>query len=153
MFRRGGIPFRSVSGHLYDDNAWARIGRWISAAAVRGVLRYGRHGLMGSLYPGMLDVSTDMTLISTQLGGHMRVLEFDNLRVRDAAVSEKEVAERVALAREVFTLDASVDEDDLGRAARVSLGSTASSRTSRSIAAPTTTAAWTARSTHGSAPA
>ncbi|TWF90826.1 L-fucose/L-arabinose isomerase family protein [Streptomyces brevispora] len=122
VFRRSGIPFRSVSGHLRDENAWARIGRWISAAGVRGALRHGRHGLMGHLYPGMLDVSTDMTLVSTQLGGHVEVLEFDDLRVRVAAVTDGETADRVALAREVFTLDGSVDEDDLAWAARVSVG-------------------------------
>ncbi|MFJ2261553.1 arabinose isomerase [Streptomyces sp. NPDC087844] len=122
VFRRSNIPFRSVSGHLHDDNAWARIGRWISAASVRKVLRHGRHGLMGHLYPGMLDVSTDMTLVSAQLGGHMEVLEFDDLRVRTAAVEDKEAADRAALARDVFTLDASVEDDDLLWAARVSVG-------------------------------
>ncbi|MFG2409187.1 arabinose isomerase [Streptomyces brevispora] len=122
VFRRSGIPFRSVSGHLRDENAWARIRRWISAAGVRGALRHGRHGLMGHLYPGMLDVSTDMTLVSTQLGGHVEVLEFDDLRVRVAAVTDGESADRVALAREVFTLDGSVDEVDLAWAARVSVG-------------------------------
>ncbi|MFD7719872.1 arabinose isomerase [Streptomyces sp. NPDC059814] len=122
VFRRSGIPFRSVSGHLRDENAWGRIRRWISAAGVRGALRHGRHGLMGHLYPGMLDVSTDMTLVSAQFGGHVEVLEFDDLRVRVAAVTEGETAERVALAREVFTLDGSVDDGDLTWAARVSVG-------------------------------
>ncbi len=122
VFRRSGIPFRSVSGHLRDENAWARIRRWLGAAAVRASLRHGRHGLMGHLYPGMLDVSTDMTLVSSQFGGHMEVLEFDDLRVRVNAVTDREAADRVALAREVFTLDASVNEDDLDWAARVSVG-------------------------------
>lgn len=122
VFRRSGIPFRSVSGHLRDENAWGRIRRWISAAGVRGALRHGRHGLMGHLYPGMLDVSTDMTLVSSQLGGHVEVLEFDDLRVRVSAVTDEETAERVALARKVFTLDDSVDEGDLAWAARVSVG-------------------------------
>uniref|UniRef100_A0AAU2VHQ0 L-fucose/L-arabinose isomerase family protein n=1 Tax=Streptomyces sp. NBC_00008 TaxID=2903610 RepID=A0AAU2VHQ0_9ACTN len=122
VFRRSGIPFRSVSGHLHDENAWGRIRRWISAAGVRGALRHGRHGLMGHLYPGMLDVSTDMTLVSSQLGGHVEVLEFDDLRVRVSAVTDRETAGRVALAREVFTLDDSVDEGDLAWAARVSVG-------------------------------
>ncbi|MFD9544760.1 arabinose isomerase [Streptomyces sp. NPDC060022] len=122
VFRRSGIAFRSVSGHLRDENAWNRIRRWISAAAVRGAMRHGRHGLMGHLYPGMLDVSTDMTLVSSRFGGHVEVLEFDDLRVRVAAVTDEEAAERVALARGVFTLDESVDEGDLDWAARVSVG-------------------------------
>ncbi len=62
-FERCGIPFRSVSGYLSDERAWARIGAWVRAAAVSRVLRTGRHGLMGHLYPGMLDVATDVTLV------------------------------------------------------------------------------------------
>ncbi|MFJ9058029.1 arabinose isomerase [Streptomyces sp. NPDC102409] len=122
VFRRSGISFRSVSGYLHDENAWTRIGRWIAAAGVRGAMRHGRHGLMGHLYPGMLDVSTDMTLVSSQFGGHVEVLEFDDLRVRVAAVTDEEAGERVALVRRVFTLDASVKEEDLDWAARVSVG-------------------------------
>src|SRR5947209_2930586 len=111
-FLRLGIPFRSVSGYVEDERAWARIGRWIAAAGVRGALRTGRHGLMGHLYPGMLDVSTDLTLVPANFGGHMEVLEFDDLRVRVDAVSDAQVDQRMALARDVFQLDDSVVEDD-----------------------------------------
>jgi L-arabinose isomerase len=55
VFRRAGIEFRSVSGHLRDENSWRRISQWINAANVRARLRHARHGLMGHLYPGMLD--------------------------------------------------------------------------------------------------
>ena len=122
VFRRAGIEFRSVSGYLRDENAWRRIGRWVAAASVRGVLRNARHGLMGHLYPGMLDVSTDLTLVSTQFGSHVEVLEFDDLRVRVDEVSDSQVQDRVALARELFTIDGSVDEDDFAWGARVSVG-------------------------------
>jgi L-arabinose isomerase len=121
-FLRCGIPFRSVSGYLEDEGAWARIGRWIKAAGVRGALRHGRHGLMGHLYPGMLDVSTDLTLVTANLGGHVEVLEFDDLRVRVAAVADREVAERTELARSVFDLDDTVQDEDFRWAARVSVG-------------------------------
>src|SRR5579875_332046 len=121
-FLRLGVPFRSVSGHLEDERAWAKITRWIAAAGVRGALRTGRHGLMGHLYPGMLDVSTDLTLVSANFGGHVEVLEFDDLRVRVAAVTDGQVAERVALARSVFEIDPSVREEDFRWAARVSVG-------------------------------
>ena len=122
VFRRAGIEFRSVSGYLNDDNAWRRISRWINAAHVRATLRHARHGLMGHLYPGMLDVSTDLTLISTQLASHVEVLEFDDLRVRVEQVSDTEVEERKELARSVFTLDDSVNDDDFSWGARVSVG-------------------------------
>ena len=121
VFRRSGIDFRSVSGYLDDANAWRRIQRWLAAATARGALRTGRLGLMGHLYPGMLDISTDMTLLSSQLGSHIEVLEFDDLRVRASAVGERQVDDRIELARHVFEIDGSVKEFDLRWAARVSL--------------------------------
>ncbi len=121
-FTRCGVPFRSVSGYLDDERAWKKITRWIKAAGVRGALRHGRHGLMGHLYPGMLDVSTDLTLVTANFGGHVEVLEFDDLRVRVAAVTGEQEEERVATARSIFTFDDSVQEADLRWAARVSVG-------------------------------
>ncbi|MEV7091157.1 L-fucose/L-arabinose isomerase family protein [Streptomyces sp. NPDC093085] len=121
-FERVGVEFRSVSGYLEDERAWRRIGRWIRAAGVRSVLRSGRHGLMGHLYPGMYDVSTDLTMVPGQLGGHVEVLEFDDLRVRVERVTESEVAAKLAETREVFELADSVVEEDLAWAARVSVG-------------------------------
>ncbi|WAL66181.1 L-fucose/L-arabinose isomerase family protein [Amycolatopsis cynarae] len=120
-FRRVGVEFRSVSGYLEDERAWTRIGRWIKAAGVRAAFRTGRHGLMGHLYPGMMDVSTDPTLVSAQLGGHVEILEIDDLRVRVEQVTDAETAERMALAREIFTLDESVVEEDFAWGARVSV--------------------------------
>jgi len=87
-FLRCGIAFRSVSGYLEDERAWQKITGWIRAAGIRGALRHGRHGVMGHLYPGMLDVSTDLTLVTANFGGHVEVLEFDDLRVRVEAVTE-----------------------------------------------------------------
>ncbi|NKQ55834.1 arabinose isomerase [Amycolatopsis sp. K13G38] len=120
-FRRCGVETRCVSGYLEEPAAWEKIGRWVRAAGVRAKLRHGRHGLMGHLYPGMLDVSIDLTLVPRQFGGHVEVLEIDDLRVRVEQVSETETDERVAYAREVFTVDSSVVAEDLRWAARVSV--------------------------------
>jgi L-arabinose isomerase len=120
--RRFGIRTRCVSGYLEEDAAWEKISRWVRAAGVRGGLRHGRHGLLGHLYPGMLDVSTDLSLVPAQLGGHVEVLEIDDLRVRVAGVTDAQVAERVALTRSLFTIDDSVVEEDLAWGARVSVG-------------------------------
>lgn len=122
VFRRAGIPFRSVSGWLRQESAWNRIEQWINAAHVRAALRDARHGLMGHLYPGMLDVSTDLTLLPATFGSHVEVLEFDDLRVRVDEVTDDQVKDRMALAREVFTLDDSVNEDDFAWGAKVSVG-------------------------------
>lgn len=121
-FERCGIAFRSVSGYLADERAWSRVERWVRAAGVRRVLRTGRHGLMGHLYPGMYDVSTDLTLVPAHLGGHVEVLEFDDLRVRVDAVSDAEVANRLEVVRDTFEIDDSVDPTDLQWALRVATG-------------------------------
>jgi L-arabinose isomerase len=120
-FRRCGVEFRSVSGYVEDERAWAKIGRWVRAAGVRGALRTGRHGLLGHLYPGMLDVATDLTSVPARLGGHVEVLEIDDLRVRVEKVTDAETDARAEVARQVFTLDSSVDPGDLRWGARVSV--------------------------------
>ena len=121
-FLRCGVAFHSVSGFLEDERAWTRITRWINAAGIRGALRHGRHGLMGHLYPGMLDVSTDLTLVPANFGGHVEVLEFDDLRVRVEAVTDRQVAERQSIARELFDVQESVLTEDFAWAAKVSVG-------------------------------
>jgi L-arabinose isomerase len=122
VFRRAGIPFRSVSGWLRQESAWERIEQWIRAAHIRAALRSARHGLMGHVYPGMLDVSTDLTLLPTTFGSHVEVLEFDDLRQRVEAVTDAEVRDRMELARQVFTVDETVDEVDFSWGAKVSVG-------------------------------
>ncbi|HEV7975499.1 MAG TPA: L-fucose/L-arabinose isomerase family protein [Amycolatopsis sp.] len=121
-FRRAGVEFRSVSGYLREERAWTKIGQWVSAAGVRKVLRNGRHGLMGHLYPGMYDVSTDLTMVNSQFGGHVEILEFDDLRVRVDAVTDEQAAAKVAEAESVFEVDASVAAGDLEWGARVAVG-------------------------------
>lgn len=120
-FQRCGVETRSVSGHLEDDRAWTRIEQWVKAATVRSAIRTGRHGLLGHLYPGMMDVATDPTLVSAQLGGHVEILEIDDLRVRVEKVTEAEATNRMDLAREIFSIDESVDEEDFRWGSRVSV--------------------------------
>jgi L-arabinose isomerase len=120
-FRRVGVGFRSVSGYLEDERAWTKIERWIKAAGVRAAFRHGRHGLLGHLYPGMMDVAADPTSVSAQLGGHVEILEIDDLRVRVEKVTDAETSARMALAREVFTVDDSVVAEDFAWGARVSV--------------------------------
>jgi len=121
-FERCHIPFRSVSGHLRDERAWARIGQWVAAAAVHASLRYGRHGLLGHLYPGMYDVAADLTMVPAVFGGHVEVLEIDDLHVRAEAAGDPEVDDMVSRLTTGFDLDTSVDSTDLRWAARVAVG-------------------------------
>ena len=100
----------------------------------------------------MMDVSTDPTLVSAQLGGHVEILEIDDLRVRVEQVTEEEANDRMALAASIFTVDDSVVQDDFRWGATVSV---ALDRLVEdfSTAWPTTTAVWTGRPTRGLEPA
>lgn len=121
-FLRSGIEFRSVTGHLENEASWTRISEWVRAASVGASLRRARFGLLGHLYPGMLDMSTDMTLLSSQLGSHVEVLEMDDLRVRVEDATDDDVSEVLERTRKIFDLDSSVVEEDLQWAARVAVG-------------------------------
>lgn len=121
VFRRASIPFRSVSGYLRQESAWRRIEQWINAAHIRAALRHARHGLMGHVYPGMLDVSTDLTLLPSTFGSHVEVLEFDDLRQRVDQVTNAETVARVDLAGDIFTIDSTVIDEDFSWGARVSV--------------------------------
>lgn len=119
---RAGIPFRSITGHLSDERAWTQIGTWLQAARAASVLRRGRFGLMGHLYPGMLDVASDLTAVPAQLGGRVEILEFDDLRERVATTSEESVDAILDQARAIFEIHSSVNDDDLRWGARVAAG-------------------------------
>ncbi len=121
-FTRSGIAFRSVTGHLEDERSWDRIREWLQAAAVAAALRTGRFGMLGHLYPGMLDISTDLTMVPAQLGGHVEVLEMDDLRVRVEAATQTDVEAVLERTRKTFDIDASVVDEDLTWAAQVAVG-------------------------------
>jgi L-arabinose isomerase len=121
-FERCGLGFRSVSGYLADERAWRRIENWVRAAAIKRALRHARHGLLGHLYPGMYDVATDLTLVPSRLGGHVEVLEVDDLRVRVAGVTSVEVRHLLNEVRDTFEILESVDDDDLDWSLRVAVG-------------------------------
>ncbi len=120
--QRCGLPFRSVSGHLGSEAAWARIAAWVQAAAVVGTLRNSRVGVLGHLYPGMLDISSDLTMVHAELGAHVEVLEIDDLRVRVEAAPDDAVQALLDRTHKLFDLADSVDPEDLRWGARVAVG-------------------------------
>lgn len=120
--QRSGIPFRSVTGHLEDQASWSRIGEWIRAAGVASSLRAARIGALGHLYPGMLDISTDLTLLPAQLGSHVEILEMDDLRVRVEDTGDGDVDAVLERTASIFEMDTSVDPEDLRWAGRVAAG-------------------------------
>ncbi len=51
---------------------------------------------MGHYYNGMLDIASDTTLQCSTFGGHIEIVEVDELALLRRDVTEKAVAERVA---------------------------------------------------------
>lgn len=114
-------PARVVAGHLDDTRAWRSIERWVAAARVAAALNRARHGMMGHLYPGMLDIATNITSVLSACGGHAEILELDDLRVRFEAVAERDINERVDLIKASFEIAPGIDWDNIRFQARVSV--------------------------------
>ncbi len=134
-FERCGIAFQSVTGLLGLDRqtpgaladevtaghpaavaAWDEVGRWIAAAAANRGLERSRIGFLGHTYPGMLDMYSDFTQVTGQLGAHIEVLEMDDLAARVDAVTPAQVAERRAETDRVFAISGDSPSDPLAKA-------------------------------------
>jgi L-arabinose isomerase len=121
VLQRAKIPFHQVTGVLDDCSTWNKIEGWLAAARVRSALSSARLGLMGHYYSGMLDIMTDVTLVSIAFGTHIEIIEVDELSALNAEVSAAEVDGRVADFREIFDVQQDCPEDELRRAARTSV--------------------------------
>jgi L-arabinose isomerase len=122
VFRRANIPFFQVTGMLENDPvAWAEIGHWLDAAAVVHTMEHNRLGVMGHYYGGMLDVYSDLTLECVTFGGHVEILEVDELAALRETVTAPEVEDRVTHFRQAFDVQADCSAEELARAARTSV--------------------------------
>ena len=95
VLSRARIPFHQVTGVLDEEATWVEMEGWLAAARVRSALAAARLGLMGHYYSGMLDIMTDVTLVSIAFGTHVEIVEVDELSALNAQVSEAEIAGRV----------------------------------------------------------
>jgi L-arabinose isomerase len=122
VFRRSGIPFEQITGMLHDDpECWDEVDAWIDAARVAHVMSHNRLGLMGHYYNGMLDIYSDTTLQVATFGGHLEIVEVDELAAMRRDVSDAAIADRVAHFREQFDVQDDCSQEELERAARTSV--------------------------------
>ncbi|MDH4295674.1 MAG: arabinose isomerase [Cyclobacteriaceae bacterium] len=122
VFRRSGIPFYQVTGRLHDDPiVWKEVGEWVEAARVVHALYHNRLGLMGNYYGGMLDIYTNLTLQCATFGGHIEIIEVDELTAIRKNVSPEQIAERVRHFKTVFDILPDCDPTELERAGRTSI--------------------------------
>ena len=122
VFSRAGISFHQVTGTLHDDPAcWQEIDAWIEAVRVANVMFHNRLGLLGHYYGGMWDIATDTTLQCATFGGHIEILEVDELSALRREVTAKQIKNRVAQFRSVFDVQKDCLASELERAARTSV--------------------------------
>jgi L-arabinose isomerase len=121
VFQRARISFHQVTGVLNEELTWAEIEEWLAAARVRSALASARLGLMGHYYSGMLDIMTDVTLVSIVFGTHVEMVEVDELSALAAEVAEPDLARRVKEFHEAFDVQPDCPPEELRRAARTSL--------------------------------
>jgi L-arabinose isomerase len=122
VFNRCRIPFFQITGMLENDPiAWAQIGEWIEAARVAHAMEHNRLGVMGNYYGGMLDIYSDLTQQCAYFGGHIEMIEVEELAVMRREVNDADVNLRVAEFRTSFDVQADCPEEELRRAARTSI--------------------------------
>ncbi|MFZ0590253.1 MAG: arabinose isomerase [Bryobacteraceae bacterium] len=122
VFTRSGIPFFQITGMLEDDPiAWSEIGEWLQAAKTANTMEHNRLGLMGRYYGGMLDVYSDLTLQCATFGGHIDLIELDELTALRSTVTITEIHDRVSLFYEQFEIQSDCSPSELERAASTSI--------------------------------
>ncbi|MBM4063539.1 MAG: arabinose isomerase, partial [Planctomycetes bacterium] len=122
VFRRARIDFHQVTGQLHDDPvAWREVDGWVAAARVAHTMAHNRLGLLGHYYGGMLDVYADLTQHLAQFGGHVEILEVEELASRRRAVTQAAVRARVAEFRREFEVGADCARAELEQSARTSV--------------------------------
>jgi L-arabinose isomerase len=122
VFSRVGIRFHQVTGMLLGDTIVRReIGEWIEAAKVMHTMSVNRLGCMGHYYSGMLDIYTDLTQQYAAFGGHIELIEVEELAMRRRQVSGAEIKGRVALFYEAFDVQPDCPAADLEAAAVTSV--------------------------------
>tara|TARA_R110002050_G_scaffold261556_1_gene401714 strand:- start:247922 stop:249358 length:1437 start_codon:yes stop_codon:yes gene_type:complete len=122
VFNRVGVKFHQITGMLHNDKAcWDEVVEWIQAAKVKNTMSYNRLGCMGHYYSGMLDIYSDLTQQYAHFGGHIELIEVEELVVFRKAVTEKEASERLESFNEIFDVQSDCSHEELMKAAITSV--------------------------------
>lgn len=122
VFHRARIAFHQVTGTLHNDPVcWREVQEWVEAARVAHSMFHNRMGCMGHYYSGMLDIYSDLTQQCATFGGHMEIIEVDELSALRRDVSPKETAAMIKTLYEAFDVQPDCSQDDLHAAARTAV--------------------------------
>lgn len=121
-FNRARIGFHQVTGTLQPgDSAWQEIDDWIEAARVAHIMAHNRLGLMGHYYNGMLDIHTDTTRQIAYFGGHLEIVEVEELTAFRREVTPEQVEAKLTEFQKTFDIQPDCAPEELERAARTSV--------------------------------
>jgi L-arabinose isomerase len=118
VFKRAAIPFYQITGMLHNDpHVWQQVEEWIAAAKVAHIMYHNTLGVMGNYYGGMLDIYSDLTLQCATFGGHIEIMEVDELSGLRSTVQQVEVQEKINEFHERFDIQPDCPDAELERAA------------------------------------
>lgn len=119
VFKRAGIDFYQVTGILDEqDSCWKEIREWVEAAGVAHTMAHNRLGCMGHYYSGMLDIYTDLTLQQAIFGGHIELIEVDELtELRLNQVTDDEIHRQLEVFNREFNIQPDCTDEALREAA------------------------------------
>jgi L-arabinose isomerase len=122
VFNRARVSFHQITGQLRNDPVVAsEVREWVDAARVANVMFHNRLGVMGHYYGGMLDIYSDLTQQCAHFGGHIEIIEVDELAALRRTVTPKQIQDRVALFFKAFDVQPDCSKAELARAARTSV--------------------------------
>ena len=84
-------------------------------------MAHNRLGVMGNYYGGMLDIYTNLTLQCAIFGGHIEIIEVDELTALRETVSELEIEDKRQIFDTIFEIQSDCSELELNRAAQTAV--------------------------------
>ncbi len=121
VFKRVGIPFHEVTGILNDQATWSEINEWIAAGRVSHMMSFNRLGCIGHYYGGMLDIYTDLTKQYAYFGGHIEIIEVDEISSLRKTVTSVEIDAKLREFENAFDIREDCTAQELKRAAITSV--------------------------------
>ena len=133
-FNRADISFRAINGLLGLDytpdfalvdektnsrseaiNAWEEIEEWCKAAMVKRNLAHARFGFLGSFYSGMLDMYSDYTMLQSQMGIHIEILEMCDFDSYLKGVTKEDIASKIQQIESFFEISGDSPSDPIAK--------------------------------------